>query len=1340
MGFMGSRNGLRALGILLSAVILSVSLGGLIAPTASAAGTAWTQLGVDINGGSAGDKSGAAVSLSGDGGTLAVGAPYLDRGALVDVGHVRVFRWNGSTWAQIGSTLNGGYAGDNFGFSVALSDDGNTLAIGSPLAAGGKVQAGEVTVYRYGSNWRLRGSAMQGFASGDSFGYSVSLSSDGSKLAVGAPNHDGGGAGRPTQSNAGATYIYSFSASGWDNTGWIQGEADNDVSGWSVSLSGDGKRVAVGAPHNGGGGLQSGQVRVYTKADPTTYGSWTKLGSDLDGSAAGDKFGFAVSLSRDGTRLAAGAPWNDGNGTNSGRTRIYSYSSGAWIQIGSDIFGVASGDLNGRSVSLSRAGTTIATGATYNDGGGADSGSTTIYSEVGGSWTLVGSAITGQVTDDRSGDSVSLSSDGARIAIGAAYNDGGGADSGNARVFSDLAIALTPAFDTPQRTVDGFTVNVTNYDANYAWTPSTSAGSISAGTPSGSTLTLTVTGLSAGAAATATVGTTRSGYSNGTGTVSGQALSSPNLTWSPTTTITTVQSPLTPSGVASTISSGDISYSVTSHTTTACTVDPSTAVLTYSGTGNCIVRASVTGTSSYAAGSIDATFTVSKATQTVTWTPTSAVTTVQSPLTPSTTASALGGATVTYSRISNTTSTCSVDSLTGVLTFTGIGACVVRASAAATGDHDSGYSDVTFTISRATPTLTWNPVTSLEVPDGSTTFDAVTTSSDGTVTYAVTNAGTTGCSLPSPTSRTLSFTGEGSCQVTAAVAQTADYNQVTSVKTFAISKAVQAVTWSPSISLTLASLSAALSAASTGGNGAITYSVTSDGGTGCTFSDATTATLTYSAIGTCSVTATAAATSAYAQGTQSVTLTISLATPTITWSPTTALFMPAATVSPASATTSSDGAISYAVTSDAGANCSVNSLTGNLSYTATGQCDVTATTAGTVRFATASTPVTFTVSLVAQTITATASLTSLAPGGTATLLTSGSTGSGAITWIRTSGAGVCTLVGTTVTAVLDGICVISVDIAADSTYSAATNTVTITVTTPYVGGGSSGGSSGGGDGSTAGAPGATATSGGAVNSAQSADNISTGDPLSTDLVRPPGSGSNTSRRALPPPPLQINVTPLAGKTRAKVLVGLPTNSAGATVLSTVVIVRDARGKIVTRIELPVKAGQQQTEVVVPFLADGYTIKVYNVNEVGVSRGALTSSPLVYATTIARRGADNQPTLFGGLMGKRVIFAGASSRLGADDKRALDSIASTAKTSNGRLFVTGFARKGGGTASELAALSTARAKSVAMYLASRGVRVWIRYWGAGSLNGTGNPSDRRVEIRSSNLPIPRSLVP
>ena len=87
--------------------------------------------------------------------------------------------------------------------------------------------------------------------------------------------------------------------------------------------------------------------------------------------------------------------------------------------------------------------------------------------------------------------------------------------------------------------------------------------------------------------------------------------------------------------------------------------------------------------------------------QTVTWSPVTEVTTAQSPLTPSTLATALGGATITYSVTGHTTATCSVDATTGVLTFTGAGTCNVGAVAAATSTYDEGRKKVTFTVRAA---------------------------------------------------------------------------------------------------------------------------------------------------------------------------------------------------------------------------------------------------------------------------------------------------------------------------------------------------------------------------------------------------------------------------------------------------------------------------------------------------------------------------------------------------------------------------------------------------------------------------------------------------------------
>ena len=108
--------------------------------------------------------------------------------------------------------------------------------------------------------------------------------------------------------------------------------------------------------------------------------SQTQLGSDIDGEAANDQSGYSVSLSSDGTIVAIGARDNDGKGLNAGHTRIYQYSSGSWSQLGSDIDGEAAGDLSGWSVSLSSDGTKVAIGAHHNDGTAISAGHTRIYS------------------------------------------------------------------------------------------------------------------------------------------------------------------------------------------------------------------------------------------------------------------------------------------------------------------------------------------------------------------------------------------------------------------------------------------------------------------------------------------------------------------------------------------------------------------------------------------------------------------------------------------------------------------------------------------------------------------------------------------------------------------------------------------------------------------------------------------------------------------------------------------------------------------------------------------------------------------------------------------------
>jgi hypothetical protein len=95
-------------------------------------------------------------------------------------------------------------------------------------------------------------------------------------------------------------------------------------------MSSDGTRVAIGAPYNDGTGTDAGHVRVYAESG----GAWTQVGEDIDGEAAGDYSSRSVSMSSDGTRVAIGAFGNDGTGSNAGHVRVYAESGGTWTQVG----------------------------------------------------------------------------------------------------------------------------------------------------------------------------------------------------------------------------------------------------------------------------------------------------------------------------------------------------------------------------------------------------------------------------------------------------------------------------------------------------------------------------------------------------------------------------------------------------------------------------------------------------------------------------------------------------------------------------------------------------------------------------------------------------------------------------------------------------------------------------------------------------------------------------------------------------------------------------------------------------------------------------------------------
>ncbi len=237
-------------------------------------------------------------------------------------------------------------------------------------------------------------------------------------------------------SYAGHVRIYTWNGSAWIQQGTdIDGEAINDQSGYSVSMP-DANTVAIGALLNDGNGTNAGHVRIYS----WNGSAWIQQGADIDGEAINDYFGFSVSMP-DANTVAIGAYRNDGNGINAGHVRIYSWNGSAWIQQGADIDGEATGDQSGFSVSMPDA-NTVAIGAFGNAGNGIDAGHVRIYSWNGSAWVQQGTDIDGEAAEDNSGYSVNMP-DANTVAIGAFGNDDNGAFAGHVRVYNQITTGIS---------------------------------------------------------------------------------------------------------------------------------------------------------------------------------------------------------------------------------------------------------------------------------------------------------------------------------------------------------------------------------------------------------------------------------------------------------------------------------------------------------------------------------------------------------------------------------------------------------------------------------------------------------------------------------------------------------------------------------------------------------------------------------------------------------------------------------------------------------------------------------------------------------------------------------
>ncbi len=392
------------------------------------------------------DRFGHSVSVSGDGSTIAVGAHGNDGGAE-DGGAAYVFTRPTEGWAEtsVAATLRLSQPFYQLGYSVSVSADGGTVVATAPNAG-----YGEAHIFtKPATGWedaatsasRLRSSDRDG---GGFFGESVSASADGGTVVVAAHQDDRNGA------NAGAAYVFTKPSGGWGTAApahialTASDGAAGDSFGRSVSVSGDGSTVVVGAYQDDDNGNDSGSVYVFTKPS----GGWTAMAAQVklkpsDG-AAGDTFGTSVSVSGDGSIIAVGAPYDDDNGSGSGSVYVFTRPSGGWATTAAQVklkpSDGAADDWFGTSVSVRSDGGAIAVGVLGDDDNGSASGSVYMFTMPAGGWTAMAAqaklTAADGAADDRFGWSVSASADGSAVAVGALRGDGNEDDAGSVYMFT----------------------------------------------------------------------------------------------------------------------------------------------------------------------------------------------------------------------------------------------------------------------------------------------------------------------------------------------------------------------------------------------------------------------------------------------------------------------------------------------------------------------------------------------------------------------------------------------------------------------------------------------------------------------------------------------------------------------------------------------------------------------------------------------------------------------------------------------------------------------------------------------------------------------------------------
>jgi hypothetical protein len=389
-----------------------------------------------------GNRFGTSVAVSEDGLTTLVGNQFKPSTPST----AYVFTKSGGTWSETAQlSASDGGLNDVFGGAVALSADGTTAVVSAyNKAVGAVAAAGAVYVFtRSAGVWtqtaKLTSNVPQ---ASEQFGNSVAVSDDGTELAVGSPSYDGAGS-----VNCGAAYFFKYASGAWTQRAKLTGSSAGAMFGWDVAIAGNGATAAVGQPYyqytSGANIYYYPNTLTYTSANAGVTWAYQRVISTPIGAKrfGGDAFGRSLSFSNAGTRLVIGAPsesiWN--STSVAGAAFVYTYASGAWGGAPAALtLSAAANRYLGYDVSLAPDGNSVVVGMPRGTAVGAAGGGAAIqYSISGTVWSMsqtFTSSVTG--TNDYFGSALAVDAGVGHPVIGAMSTTVSGATyTGNAYTY-----------------------------------------------------------------------------------------------------------------------------------------------------------------------------------------------------------------------------------------------------------------------------------------------------------------------------------------------------------------------------------------------------------------------------------------------------------------------------------------------------------------------------------------------------------------------------------------------------------------------------------------------------------------------------------------------------------------------------------------------------------------------------------------------------------------------------------------------------------------------------------------------------------------------------------------